>query len=162
MSEMIQEKTITTELRPFLRAVGWNFYMSLKCCSGENSDIFNVIDDMRFKLVISWKDDKREDSQMEVLFESAEWVGIDFSIRDLNGFEYNDGDLDIYELTQGGNCHSINLSNCLEDIFEDYEEDEREEQIEELEEEIIENMTGEGDLDDLMEKAVTQYIKTYF
>ncbi len=162
MTEQITDKIITTELRPLLRSKGWNYYMALKCCSNENADIFNVIDDMRFKLIISWKDDEREDSQMEELFESPEWIGIDISTREKNGFEYYDGCLGVYELTQSGGCFSLKLSDCLEEVFPESEEDERDEWVEELEEEIIENMTGDGDLDQLMEKAIVLYIKTYF
>ena len=161
MIEKIKEKIIITELRPFLRSCGWIFYMSLKCCSGD-SDIFNVIDEMRFKLVVSWKDDEDGDSQMKELFESPNWVQIDISTRERNGFEYYEGYLDVYELTQGESCFDLQLSDRLEDVFPDSEEDKRDEQVEVLEEEIIENMTGDGDLDEMMESAIVQYIKTYF
>jgi len=159
MEETIQERIVTTELRPFLRAKGWNFYMSLKCCSGENSDIFNVIDDMRFKLLISWKDDKREDSQMEELFESPGWVYTQYMTITRNGHEYEDVFLDTYELTQGGGYMGLNLSNCLEEVFSDYNrDDEDDERVDELKSDIIDNL----EIGQLMKKAVVEYIKSYF
>lgn len=163
MKEETKEKTIETELRPFLRAEGWDFYMSLECKSGENADIFNVIDDMEFKLVVSWKDDEDEESEMEELFETAEWTPIEITTREQNGFEYFEGCLDVYALTSGGGYFSLTLSNCLSDVFPDIEDDdERNERVENLNQELIDNLTDDGDLDDLTEEAIVQYIKTYY
>lgn len=162
MTEQIKEKTITTELRPLQREEGWNFYMSLKCRSDENADIFNVIDNMEFKLVVARRDDERENSEMEDLFETTQWVPIEVITREQNGFKYFEGCLDVYELT-GSHPLSLTLSNCLEDVFPDIEnDDEMNERVENLYEQLIDNMVGDGVLNETMEKAVAQYTKTYF
>ena len=153
-------KITTTELVPFLRTEGRDFYMSLKYQLDDNTDIFNIIDNMEFKLVIYWKEN--EESQIKKIFESPEWVKIGITTRENDGFDYYEGNLDIYELTQGGGYLSLKLSDCLADVFPDVDEEENEERIDALECDMIENMTGDGDLDQLLEKAIAQYIKTYF
>ena len=153
-------KITTTELVPFLRAEGRDFYMSLKYQLDDNTDIFNIIDNMEFKLVIYWKEN--EESQIKKIFESPEWVKVGITTRENDGFDYYEGNLDIYELTQGGGYLSLKLSDCLADVFPDVDEEENEECIDALECDMIENMTGDGDLNQLLEKAIAQYIKTYF
>ena len=88
MTEQIKERTITTELRQLPGAEGWSFYMSLKCRSDENADIFNVIDNMEFKLVVVRRDDERENPEMEYLFETSLWDPMKIATREQNRYEY--------------------------------------------------------------------------
>jgi len=168
MTEAIQEKFVTTELRPFLRAEGWNFYMALKCCSDESVDIFNAIDHMKFKLVIAYRDDEcNEYSEMVELFETSEWIYIETYTEKENGFITSYGELDIYELTDDGGYFNAKLYQSLSDILpepeEDYEEENEEydSQIMDLNQEFIDNMTSVGDLGHLMKIGIVQYIKAY-
>ena len=169
MAEVMTEKIITTELRPFLRAEGWNFYMALKCTSNENADIFNVIDQMKFKLVIAYRDDEYDGySEMVELFETTEWVYIEIDTEEKNRLNSSNGNLDVYELIDDGGYFNTKLYQCLSDILpksdENYEEEDEEydSQIMELNQEFIDNMTSDGDLNQLMEIGIAQYIKTYF
>jgi hypothetical protein len=156
-SDKETEKVVTTELRPFLRANGWNYYMSLKCRADEKADIYNVIESMEFKLVIS---SEREGFEMAEIFESSEWVYLNVILKELNGFDYYEGTLDIYELTEAGYL-GLSLSNCLSEEFDGDEEDNKE-QIDELKCDMIDNIPGHGDFDILTKEAVVKYIKTYF
>jgi len=164
MQEQITEKTITTELRPFCSAKGFDFFLSLKCRSDDNADIFNVIDNMEFKLGISYKHNEEDESKIEELFESPNWCPIEFTTRELDEFEYVEGCLDAYELTEDVKYFDIKLSHCVSDLFPDIEnnDEEDDEDVKSFTDELIDNLTCDGDLQELMEQAVAQYIKTYF
>ena len=166
MTEAIQEKFVTTEQRHFLRAEGWNFYMALQCSSDENIDIFDVIDHMKFKLIITYCDGEcNEYSEMVELFETSEWVNIETYTEKENGFISSYGELDIYELT-GDSCYSnAKLYQCLSYILPESEEESEEEydrRTEYLHQEFIDQMTNDGDLDQLTKTGIVQYIKAYF
>ena len=164
MMSQVTEKTITTELRPFYSAKGFDFFMSLKCKSDEDADIFNVIDNMKLKLGISLKYNEEDEPEIEELFESPNWCPIELTTRELNGFEYMVGSLDAYELTEDGGYLDFNLSDCVAELFPGIEDDEEDddEEVKNFTDELIGNLNHNRNMDQLVEQAVTEYIKTYF
>jgi hypothetical protein len=159
MTENTSDKFITTEVVPLCQIEGRKYFISYQCRADEDTNIFNVLETMEFKLVVHIQEGG--DSQPEIIFESPEWVAIEMNTREHNGFEYKVGSLDPYALTQDVGYLSMKLSNCLEDLFPESEDGEPSEEAGEMAQELIDNMIGESTFDEVMEKAIVQYIKTY-